>query len=166
MTHLPFQNIEQAKAATIAGDGVVLYADADIAVILYTCEDGSIRDGSGPVWELDTFVSEAHPAVIAASVYPPGDIQLFEWNGVKYVYGTMEINDYSPIDQSDLTNPGAIAAKTPEMYEPIDSLIACWSNPASDEIKEILASLRRADEMEASPVAGDTLPSTEGDAPA
>ena len=146
MKHLPFESIEQAKAATLAGDGVVLFANEDALVVLLRCEDRVVRDDAGGVWEVDTFVSLKHQSLIDASVYPPGHVEPFEWNGVTYSFGSYEIADVTPVDQSDLTNPGAIAAKTPEMYEPIDSVIACWTNPESAEIKELLASIQRGDE--------------------
>jgi hypothetical protein len=133
------------KAAVERGEGVALYADDTVIVMLIRDDEGFVRDQTAPAWVFESFLSEKYPAVVARSCNAEeAAASKFEYNGVTYIGRSANIEDVTPVDQSDLTYPGAIAAKTPEMYESFESLHAAFTNPESDEIQSMLDSIHRA----------------------
>jgi hypothetical protein len=125
---------------------IVLHADADICVLMSHQDDAVIRDGDAPGFVFEAYVSSAHPKIIA-NFCDEEDAKIgFQWNGAFFPYHASEIDDVTPVDQSDLSHPGAIGAKVPERYEPYETLHAAWSNRDSKEIQKVLDAIRLGEE--------------------
>jgi hypothetical protein len=121
---------------------IVLYADDEMLAYIMLDEE----TGGRPYFVIWTMLSDKQPWAKEDAAFPT--TEPFEWEGRKYLPMTTEISQVTPVDQSDLSSPGAIAAKTPEQYETYESMHACWSNPESKEIKDSLASIVKRTEME------------------
>jgi hypothetical protein len=149
------------KATLLAGapgDAVVLYADDTALILLMLDKQATIRnDDDAEGFVIWSAVSDRFPWAIADAQAVDSrrgatKLDVMEWEGRRYPVGTLEISDVTPVDQSDLSYPGAIAARTPEQYQPYDTFHALWST-GGDGVAEVLESIRRREESEANPTA-------------
>jgi hypothetical protein len=146
-------------------DNVVLYADDTILVFIWRDDEGSVRHEVGPSYVIESMIARGRFAWADADALGCDNVgyrrtaeglplaartepSTVEWNGRHYLTGSLNIEENTPVDQSDLTYPGAIAARTPEMYQPLDTLLNDYRNPDSQPMRELLDSIRRRDESE------------------
>jgi hypothetical protein len=153
-------NNAEDKANLLAGSVVVLYADDTVIVYAWRDEEGIVRDETAPAIIVESAVCRgkfawadadaiAATAIAHALALPSvAEPQSVEWLGRKYLTGTINIEDVTPVDQSDLTNPSAIAARVPGMYQSLETLLDDYRNPQSEPMQEMFKGIRDRDEYE------------------